>query len=68
MKTTLSIGRENLQNDIERFVAKWEQVRPRPHSGQLSDNSLNELQKHFENIKEKRQQLDELAGRREKLL
>lgn len=68
MKSSLSVTSENLLSDMERFAAKWEQVKPRPHSGQITGESLTELQQHLENIKEKRVQLDELVARKDKLL
>lgn len=67
MKTTLNIASENLNNEMERFAAKWEQIKPRPNSGQISNDSLVELQKHLDNIKEKRIQWTEIAERKEKL-
>lgn len=68
VKTTLNIASENLNSDIERFAAKWDQIKPRPNSGQISNESLVELQKHLENIKEKRSQWQELTDIRNKLL
>lgn len=63
----MNISSENLNKEIERFAAKWEQVKPRPNSGQISNDSLIELQRHFENIKEKRKQLTELTEIKNKL-
>lgn len=67
VKTTLSIATENLNNEMERFAAKWEQVKPRPNSGQISNDSLAELQKHLDNIKEKTLQWAEVVQKKDKL-
>lgn len=53
---------------MERFGAKWEQVKPRPNSGQISNDSLIELQKHSQNIKEKRTQWSDIVERKNKLI
>lgn len=54
MKTTLDIESENLNKEMERFTAKLEQIKAKP--GQILDQSIDELFKQFENIKEKREQ------------
>lgn len=68
MKTTLTVATENLNNEMERFGAKWEQVKPRPNSGHLTNDSLVELQKHSENVKEKRLQWLEIVEKKDKLV
>lgn len=68
VKTTLNVASENLNNEIERFAAKWEQVKPRPNSGHITNESLIELQKHLENIREKHSQWLEIVEKKEKLV
>lgn len=68
VKTTLNIASENLLSDIERFGAKWDQIKPRPSSGQIASDSLPELKKHLENIKEKHEQWKNLLESRDKIL
>ncbi|XP_074038391.1 dynein cytoplasmic heavy chain beethoven [Leptinotarsa decemlineata] len=68
IKTTLNIDRENLEKEIERFQAKWEEVNPRPHSGDLLDNTMKELLKHSRNIKEKKSEWVEIQSKQEKLM
>uniref|UniRef100_A0A6P7FU93 Cytoplasmic dynein 2 heavy chain 1 n=1 Tax=Diabrotica virgifera virgifera TaxID=50390 RepID=A0A6P7FU93_DIAVI len=67
IKTTLNIEKENLDKEIERFVAKWEEINPRPQSAQFSTNSLTDLSKHLYNIKEKRADWTEIQNKCEKL-
>ncbi|KAK5644080.1 hypothetical protein RI129_007925 [Pyrocoelia pectoralis] len=67
MKTTVQIASDNLLNDMERFAAKWEQIKKKSQSGQMSGQSLTQLQKHLEDIKEKRDQMNYLCSRKEKL-
>lgn len=66
-KTTLNISTDNLKRDIERFSAKWDQIKPRPSSGQIMSDSFVDLQKHLENIKDKREQWQEVIKQKEKL-
>lgn len=54
--------------DIERFSAKWDQIKPRPSSGQIMSDSFTDLQKHLENIKSKREQWQEVLDQKEKLM
>ncbi|KAF5283232.1 hypothetical protein FQA39_LY17379 [Lamprigera yunnana] len=67
MKTTLNTSYENLHNDVERFGAKWEQIKFKSQSKQVSSESITHWQKHLESIKEKRQQLNDIIARKEKL-
>lgn len=67
IKTTLSIASENLNKKIESFGAKWDQVKPRPNSGQIAHDTLPELHKYLDNIKQKRVQWKELMEEKEKI-
>lgn len=53
--------------DIERFSAKWDQVKPRPSSGQIMSDSFNDLETHLENIKQKLEQWQVILQQKEKL-
>ncbi|KAF5303585.1 hypothetical protein FQR65_LT08186 [Abscondita terminalis] len=68
MKITLKIAYENLQNDVERFGAKWEQTKFQSQSAETSGESVNFGKKHLQEIKEKREQLQELLARKEKVI
>lgn len=68
VKTTLSIASENLNKKIEKFGAKWDQVKPRPNSGQIASDTLAELQKYLDNIKQKRLQWKELMEEKQKIV
>lgn len=68
IKTTLNIESENLTKEMERFAAKWEQLKPKPYSGQIASNSIEELYKQLKGIKEKKQQWESLMERKNKLL
>ncbi|XP_056634261.1 cytoplasmic dynein 2 heavy chain 1 [Diorhabda sublineata] len=68
IKTTLKIETENLNKEIERFTAKWEEISPRPHSGHLVNSSFKDLNKHFNTIKDKRKEWLEIRKRSEKLV
>ena len=67
IKTTLNIESENLDKEIERFSAKWEQIKPKPHTGQIADQNIDELHKQLTGIKEKKEQWHELMLKKEKL-
>lgn len=67
-KTTLNITSENLLRDIERFSAKWQQIKPRPSSGQIMSDSFTDLELHLKNIKEKREQWREVTQQKQKLM
>lgn len=67
IKTTLNVDRENLDKDIERFNAKWEDMNPRPHSGEIFSSSLQDLVKHLNNIKNKRVEWTEIEAKRNML-
>ncbi|RZC33069.1 cytoplasmic dynein 2 heavy chain 1 [Asbolus verrucosus] len=67
IKTTLNIESENLEKEMERFGAKWDQIKPKPHTGQTADQSLDELHKQLMNIKEKKVQWEELMEKKNKL-
>ncbi|XP_015834463.1 cytoplasmic dynein 2 heavy chain 1 [Tribolium castaneum] len=67
IKTTLNIESENLEKEMERFGAKWEQIKPKPHTGQISDQTLDELHKQLMSIKEKKVQWQELMDKKDKL-
>lgn len=54
--------------DIERFSAKWDQIKLRPNSGQIMSDSFNDLQKHLTNIKTKRNEWQEVLQQKEKLM
>lgn len=54
--------------DIERFSAKWDQIKPRPSSGQIMSDSFKNLEQHLENIKEKRDQWQKVIQQKEKLM
>ncbi|KAK4887690.1 hypothetical protein RN001_003961 [Aquatica leii] len=62
MKITLKVACENLQNDIERFGAKWEQIKFKSQSGEMIGESVNRWQKHLQDIKDKRQHLQDLTA------
>ncbi|GJQ81470.1 btv [Trypoxylus dichotomus] len=68
VKTTLSIATENLNRKIESFGAKWDQVKPRPNSGQIAQDTLPQLHKYLENIKQKRVQWKELMEEKQKII
>ncbi|KAJ3658119.1 hypothetical protein Zmor_009877 [Zophobas morio] len=67
IKTTLNIESENLDKEIKRFSAKWEQIKPKPHTGQIADRNIDELHKQLTGIKEKKEQWHELMLKKEKL-
>lgn len=67
-KTTLNINTENLMKDVERFSAKWDQVKPRPSSGQIMSESFKDLQQHLQDIKGKREQWQEVLEQKRKLM
>lgn len=67
-KATLNVNSENLLKEIERFSAKWDQIKPRPSSGQIMSDSFKDLQHHLQNIKGKRQQWQEVLQQKQKLM
>lgn len=68
IKTTLNIEKENLIKEIERFSAKWEQVKPKPHSGEIIDSTMINLHNQLLEIKEKRNGWAAIIEKKEKLL
>lgn len=68
IKTTLNIETENLVKEIERFSAKWEQVKPRPHSGEIIDSSITNLHNQLVEIKEKRNEWLAIIEKKNKLM
>ncbi|KAJ8913453.1 hypothetical protein NQ315_013832 [Exocentrus adspersus] len=68
IKTTLNIEKENIVKEIERFSAKWEQVKPRPHSGEIVDNTMNNLYNQLLEIKDKRNEWLTILEKKEKLM
>ncbi|XP_018579489.1 cytoplasmic dynein 2 heavy chain 1 [Anoplophora glabripennis] len=68
IKTTLNIEKENLVKEIERFSAKWEQVKPRPHSGEIIDSSMINLHNQLLEIKEKRNEWSAIIEKKNKLI
>lgn len=67
MKMTLNISKENLERDLEKFAAKWEQIHIKTRSGQILEQSIIDLQKHVGDMKGKQEQFQELAETRNKL-
>lgn len=68
IRTTLNIEKENLEREFERFAAKWEQVKPRPHSGAHVDDSIRDMSKQLERIKEKREEWKQIVAKKDRLL
>ncbi|XP_017783105.1 PREDICTED: cytoplasmic dynein 2 heavy chain 1 [Nicrophorus vespilloides] len=68
IKSSLNVANENLNGEMERFAAKWEQVKPRPNSGQIASESLTQLNTHLANIKEKKGQWAQIEDQRNKLI
>ena len=68
VKITLNVATENLNTELERFSAKWDQIKPRPDSGHITGDSLKELSTHWENVKNKRNQLDQLTEQKDKIM
>nr|XP_022905741.1 cytoplasmic dynein 2 heavy chain 1 [Onthophagus taurus] len=67
VKTTLNVATENLHKELERFEAKWDQVKFRPHSGQIATNTLIDLNNYLLNMKEKRAQFNLLMEQKIKI-
>ena len=67
IKTTLNIESENLDKEIERFSAKWGQIKPKSHIGQIADQNIDELHKQLTGIKEKKEHWHELMLKKEKV-
>lgn len=67
VKATLKINKDNLQEEIERFGAKWEQIKPKTGSGHIVNENMDQLLQHLKNVKEKREQWNELIDQFEKL-
>ncbi|KAJ8926452.1 hypothetical protein NQ314_021241 [Rhamnusium bicolor] len=68
IKTTLNIEKENLDKEIERFSAKWEQIKPKPHSGEIIDNTIDNLHNQLLEIKDKRTEWNTILEKKEKIL
>ncbi|KAK9876588.1 hypothetical protein WA026_013968 [Henosepilachna vigintioctopunctata] len=68
IKTTLNIESENINKEIERFVAKWEQIKPKQYNGDIADRNTEELYKQLLNMKEKRTQWNDLIQSKEKII
>ncbi|CAG9863949.1 unnamed protein product [Phyllotreta striolata] len=68
IKTTLKVDGENLNKEIERFNAKWEDANPRLNSGEILGSSLDDLVKHLNNVKNKRNEWTEIGKQKGKLL
>lgn len=68
IRTTLNIETENLVKEIERFSAKWEQVKSRPHSGEIIDSSMTNLHNQLIGIKEKRNEWSTIIEKKDKLM
>jgi dynein heavy chain 2 len=67
IKTTLNIESENIEKEMERFAAKWEQIKPKPHTGQIADQSTEELYQQLVNIKEKKVLWQDLMQKKDNL-
>lgn len=68
VKTTLNIEKENLEKEIERFSAKWEQIKPKPHSGAISGSTIDELVDQMREIGNKKTEWIEVKIKKDKLL
>ncbi|XP_044749353.1 cytoplasmic dynein 2 heavy chain 1 [Coccinella septempunctata] len=68
IKTTLHIESENMDREMERFYAKWEQAKPKALSGDLADKNTEELFNQLQVMKEKRDQWEEIVQSKNKLI
>lgn len=66
--TTLNIEKENLEKEIERFSAKWEQIKPKPYTGTISASSIDELAEQLKEIKNKKEEWVNINSKKDKLL
>ncbi|KAL3266579.1 hypothetical protein HHI36_010743 [Cryptolaemus montrouzieri] len=67
IKTTLNIENENINKEIERFAAKWDQAKPKPFGGEIADKNIEDLYKQLQNLKEKKMAWEDLVKSKEKL-
>lgn len=68
IKTSLHIESENMEKEMERFSAKWEQTKPRALSGEIAEKNTEELYKQLQNMKEKKMQWEEIIQAKNKLM
>lgn len=67
IRTSLSIEQENLLKEIERFEAKWSQISTTHKSFDINENTLEGVQKQFEEMQYKRKEWNAVKERKETL-
>lgn len=67
IRTSLSIEQENLLKEIERFEAKWSQISTINKSFDVNENTLEGVQKQFEEMQFKRKEWNAVKERKEAL-
>ncbi|XP_030763708.1 cytoplasmic dynein 2 heavy chain 1 [Sitophilus oryzae] len=68
VRTTLDVEKENLLKEVERFEAKWHQLKSIQSSLDLNENSIEGVQKQFKDLQEKKSEWGGILEKKNSLM